>query len=157
MNRGSISDLEDHVGYWLRFVSNHVSQAFTAKVEAQGVTVAEWVLLREMFDHSAANPSQLADRLALSRGAVSKLIDRLVAKDLVEKRIGSEFSSNQDGRYQTVELTTAGRKLVPKLANLADKNDAEFFDHMTKSEKKELMRLLKEIVKKHSWKELPTS
>ena len=55
------STLEDHAGYWLRYVSNHVSHAFARKVEAQGVTVAEWVLLREMFNTGAANPSQLAD------------------------------------------------------------------------------------------------
>jgi hypothetical protein len=36
-----ISELEKHVGYWLRFVSNHVSYAFMQKVEATGVTIAE--------------------------------------------------------------------------------------------------------------------
>ena len=44
--RESISTLEDHAGYWLRFVSNHVSHAFMQKVEAKGVTVAEWARLR---------------------------------------------------------------------------------------------------------------
>ena len=54
------SALEAHLGYWLRFVSNHVSHAFKTKVEAQGVTVAEWVVLRWLFDHASARPSQLA-------------------------------------------------------------------------------------------------
>ena len=40
------STLEAHVGYWLRFVSNHVSQAFRRKVEARGVSVSEWVAMR---------------------------------------------------------------------------------------------------------------
>ena len=73
----SISQLEDHLGYWLRFVSNHVSQAFTRKVENRGVTVAEWVLLRALFDTGEANPSQLADILGMTRGTVSKLVDQL--------------------------------------------------------------------------------
>ncbi|MEI9903207.1 MAG: hypothetical protein WDN06_03970 [Asticcacaulis sp.] len=46
----SPSHLEAHLGYWMRFVSNHVSQAFARKVEAHGVTVAEWVVLRELFE-----------------------------------------------------------------------------------------------------------
>jgi DNA-binding MarR family transcriptional regulator len=152
----SISGLEDHLGYWLRFVSNHASQAFTAKVETEGVTVAEWVVLREMFDHSSVNPSQLAERLALSRGAVSKLIDRLVAKELVAKQLGKAIPSNADGRYQTVELTTAARMLVPKLAKLADKNDSEFFGHLSTKQKAELVLLLKEIVTVNGWKQMPT-
>jgi Transcriptional regulators len=152
----SISSLEDHLGYWLRFVSNHASQAFSAKVETKGVTVAEWVVLREMFDHSSVNPSQLAARLALSRGAVSKLIDRLVLKDLVEKQQGKEIPSNADGRFQTVELTTTGRMLVPKLAKLADKNDSEFFGHLSTRQKTELVMLLKGIVTTHGWKKMPT-
>ena len=152
----SVSRLEDHLGYWLRFVSNHASQAFTAKVGTEGVTVAEWVVLREMFDHSSVSPSQLAERLALSRGAVSKLIDRLVSKDLVKKQLGKAIPSNVDGRYQIVELTTTGRMLVPKLAKLADKNDSEFFGHLSTKQKTELVLLLKEIVTAHGWKKMPT-
>ena len=35
--------LENHTGFWLRFVSNHVSHGFARKVAGSGVTVAEWV------------------------------------------------------------------------------------------------------------------
>ncbi len=50
------SDLTAHLGYWLRYVSNHVSQAFARKVEAHGVTVAEWVLMRQLLDGEALAP-----------------------------------------------------------------------------------------------------
>ena len=33
------SELESHLGYWLRLVSNHVSQSFADKLGARGVTV----------------------------------------------------------------------------------------------------------------------
>lgn len=152
----TVSDLESHVGYWLRFVSNQTSQAFSAKVENEGVTVAEWVVMRKLFEHSTVNPSQLAKQLVLSRGAVSKLIDRLLAKDLVEKQLGKEVSSNLDGRYQTVGLTLAGRKLVPKLAQLADQNDREFFGHLSTTQRAKLVQILKQIVVSNAWKKMPT-
>ncbi|MEG2964613.1 MAG: MarR family transcriptional regulator, partial [Janthinobacterium sp.] len=47
-NSAHVSELEAHLGYWLRFVSNHVSHSFQKKAEANGVTVSEWVVLREM-------------------------------------------------------------------------------------------------------------
>ena len=81
----SISPLTAHLGYWLRFVSNHVSHAFRRKVEDHGVTVAEWVVLRELLRTGDANPSQIADGLGMTRGAISKLVERLVAKKLVRR------------------------------------------------------------------------
>jgi len=146
----STSTLEDHAGYWLRYVSNHVSQAFARKVEAQGVTVAEWVLLREMLDVGAANPSQLADTVGMTRGAISKLVERLCRKKLAVRS-----SSDGDRRYQTVELTAAGRRLAPVLAQLADENDREFFGHLKSEEKDGLVSLLQNIVRRHGWKDLP--
>lgn len=79
-----------------------------------------------------------------------------MAKALVEKQIGKSIPSNPDRRFQTIELTAAGRKLVPKLARLADRNDSEFFGHLSTKQKSDLVLLLKEIVKVNGWKEMPT-
>lgn len=149
-SKKSASNLEDHTGYWLRYVSNHVSHAFARKVEAQGVTVAEWVLLRALFDKSTANQSQLADAIGMTRGAVSKLVERLCRKELAVRS-----SSDNDRRYQTVELTVAGKRLVPVLARLADENDREFFWHLKPEERAKLVNILQDIVRRHGWKELP--
>lgn len=144
------SALEGHAGYWLRYVSNHVSHAFARKVEAQGVTVAEWVLLREMLDAGSAHPSQLAETVGMTRGAVSKLVARLCRKKLVKRSY-----PKGDRRYQTVELTATGKRLVPVLARLADKNDHEFFGHLRPEERTRLVNLLQDIVRRHGWQDLP--
>lgn len=150
VRKKSTSTLEDHAGYWLRYVSNHVSHAFAQKVESQGVTVAEWVLLREMLDTGAANPSLLADKVGMTRGAVSKLVERLCRKEFAERS-----ASADDRRYQTVKLTAAGKRLAPVLAQLADENDREFFGHLKAEEKDCLVSLLRDIVRRHGWKDLP--
>ena len=131
------SDLETHLGYWLRFVSNHVSHAFSLKLQAYDVTVAEWVVLRELFDGDGASPSTLADRL--------------IAKDLIGRTVSTE-----DRRQQTLALTAAGRKLVPALSALADRNDAEFFGHLPPSERAALEKTLRDIVRRHDLKTIPT-
>lgn len=146
----STSTLEDHAGYWLRYVSNHVSHAFAQKVEAKGVTVAEWVLLRELLSAGLVSPSQLADTVGMTRGAISKLIERLCRKNLVVRT-----ASDGDRRYQTVELTAAGKRLVPVLAALADENDRKFFGHLSSEARAMLMSLLKEIVQRNGWKNVP--
>ena len=146
-----ISDLETHLGYWLRFVSNHVSHAFSLKLRARDVTVAEWVVLRELFDSDDVAPSVLADRLGMTRGAISKLADRLIAQDLIERT-----ASTEDRRQQTLALTADGRKLVPSLSALADRNDAEFFGHLKPTDRAALEKMLRDIVRRHDLKTIPT-
>jgi len=144
--------LELHVGYWLRFVSNHVSHAFMQKLGAKGVTVAEWIVLQEVLQAGETRPSHLADRLGMTRGAISKLVERLSAKELVERR-----ASENDRRSQCVSLTARGRRLVPILARLADANDREFFGHLSEGQAAALVNCLRDLVHRHGWKDVPVS
>lgn len=145
-----ISELTSHTGFWLRFVSNHVSQNFARKVTGSGVTVAEWVILREMFDVDSTSPSKLAATMGITRGATSKLIDRLVGKGLV-----SRTEAADDRRYQDVALTNSGRAIVPKLAALADQNDQEFFAALSTVEQEQLVATLKKLVTVHKLNKIP--
>jgi DNA-binding MarR family transcriptional regulator len=141
---------EGHLGFWLRYVSNNVSQAFARKILAEGATVPEWVLMRTIFEHEKITPSEAASRIGMTRGAVSKIADRLVQRGLV-----SRTASNVDRRYQALELTRRGEELVPKLRILADRNDDEFFGHMTPEEKDALTSMMKEIIRRRGLKGLP--
>lgn len=148
----SVSHLTSHLGYWLRYVSNHVSHAFARKLESEGVTVAEWVLLRELYGAPGLTPSGLAQALGLTRGAISKLSDRLEAKALVARE-----ADPKDRRAHRLALSPAGRALVPRLSALADRNDAEFFDHLTPDERGIIERLMKAIVERRGLKTIPLS
>jgi DNA-binding MarR family transcriptional regulator len=136
-----ISGLEDHLGYWLRYVSNQASLAFSRKVMSRDVTVAEWVMLRELYAQAPVAPSALAERLGMTRGAISKLTDRLLAKALL-----TQVPGKPDRRYQELALTPAGRALVPELSVLADQNDAEFFGHLAPADRAVIERAMKGIV-----------
>lgn len=139
----SVSNLSDHTGYWLRMVSNAVSQEFAREVTDEGVTVAEWSFMRFLYDEEGIAPTALADRMGMTRGAISKLADRLEAKGLIRR---SEVDT--DMRAQTLSLTSEGRMKVPTLARLADINDAEYFGVLTEEERGTLDRILKALVER---------
>ncbi len=136
-----ISELTAHLGYWMRMVSNAVSQDFARKVTQEGVTVAEWVFLRALHDGDGMAPSALADRMGMTRGAISKLADRLLAKGLI-RRSGSVA----DRRGHSLSLTPLGHAKLPVLAALADANDAEYFGVLDGEERAALDRILKALV-----------
>jgi DNA-binding MarR family transcriptional regulator len=145
-----ISNLESHAGYWLRCVSNHVSRAFSMKVETHGVTVAEWVVMRALFDVDGMSPSRLADSIGHARGTVSKLMERLETKGFVQRH-----AEHADRRYQFASLTAQGRELVPVLAELADQNDREFFGDLGDRTNADLVAILKDICHRHGLKSVP--
>lgn len=137
----SVSSLTDHTGYCLRMVSNAVSQDFARKVAAEGVTVAEWSFMRTLFDVDGTAPNMLADRMGMTRGAISKLADRLVAKGLVAR-------TKSGARGQILSLLPEGRAKVPVLARLADENDAEYFGLLTEEEHAVLGRILRTLIER---------
>ena len=140
MSDANPATLEDHIGYWLRIVSNATSQGFARKVEAQGVTVAEWAFMRVLYDVDACAPSELAMAMGMTRGAISKLADRLVEKGFVARS-----GDLADGRAKQLSLTPAGRAKVPALAALADANETEFFGALSDGDKASLERILRTL------------
>lgn len=144
-----ISPLDAHLAYWLRYVSNHVSHAFAHKVAMRGVSVAEWVVLRELYVAPAV-PSAIAAKLGMTRGGISKIVDRLEGKALLTRT-----PSMTDRRSQTLTLTKAGQALVPKLAALADRNDEEFFSHLDAAQRAGLAAAMQEIVRRSGLRSVP--
>jgi DNA-binding MarR family transcriptional regulator len=133
--------LESHLGYWMRFVSNHVSGSFREKAEARGVTVAEWVALRTLFHLGDAGLGEVAAAMGADPGAASRLVDRLAKKGLARRERGKA-----DRRAVSIALTAEGRDLVPRVARDADRNDAAFFGSLSGRDRAHLRRILAALV-----------
>ena len=146
-----VPELRSHLGYLMRAASNAVSHAFARSVAAEGVTVAEWAMMRVLYDADAVAPTVLADRMGMTKGAVSKLAERLVAKGLVLRTHDPE-----DRRTHRLSLTGRGREATPALAALADANDAAFFGVLSAEEMDRLRALLERLIERHRLHRIPT-
>lgn len=118
-----------------------MSQAFARKLAARDVTVAEWAFLRVLYARAPTSPSQLAELMGMTRGAITKLADRLLAKSLVAR-----IPSADDGRSHRLRLTEKGSALVPRLAALADANERQCFAHLALADRQALRRILEDTV-----------
>ncbi len=145
------SPLEAHLGFWLRFVSNHVSSRFSKLLESKDISVTEWVAMRALYGSPQLNHAELIEALGMTKGATSKVISRLEGKRLAERQSAAEGS-----REQAVRLTRKGLRLVPELSALADENDAFFFGHLADTQRLKLMKLMKDLVQHHQLKRFPT-
>lgn len=132
-----VSPLTAHLGYWLRLVSNHVSTTFTRRLAERDVSVVEWVILRALYDRAEMSPAELAGLLGMSRGAISKIEDRLAARALLLRR-----PDDTDRRSHRLRLSVEGRALVPQLSALADANDEACFGGLDEADRVQLARIL---------------
>jgi DNA-binding MarR family transcriptional regulator len=151
-SRPGPAPLEAHLGFWLRYVSNHVSVRFQQLLEEKGVTVTEWVALRTLWERRETTHGELIQGLGMTKGAASKVVSRLEEKGLARRLVPTSGS-----REQVLVLTALGRALVPRLAELADANDEHFFRHLPAAERQALMAAMKALVKHHHLKQVPTA
>ncbi len=136
----STSGLHDHVGFWLRRLSDKVHVSFERKLAAHDVTVSQWNVLVALYRGNGETVGEIARYLQTDVAAVSRLIDRLQDKELAQR-----VTDPASRRRVPIELTARGRALVPTLIELADQNDDAFFHVLSAKEHQHLVSLLQQL------------
>ncbi|MGH7980209.1 MAG: MarR family winged helix-turn-helix transcriptional regulator [Limisphaerales bacterium] len=145
MNKSSPSELRRHVGYWLRCLSNLVSNAFAEKLAGRDISVAQWVVLRTLYNQGAVTLNEAAEAVGVDKSSLSRMVERLVQKGLLIRAEG------EDRRSVGLTLTSAAMKLVPQLARLADKNDKEFFHTLSGKDRRNFLTAIKRLLDANGW------
>lgn len=139
------SNFEYHIGYWLRCLSNFVSHTFAEKLAKEDISVPQWVVLRTLYDNDKVTLNEAAGLIGVDKSTLSRMIERLVQRKLVDRSEGA------DRRSLGLSLTPAARKLVPRLATLADQNDEEFFKTLPPKRRAEFVGTLKQLLEANGW------
>jgi Transcriptional regulators len=135
------SALPDHLGYWLRKLSNAVSGCFAQRLAAHDVSVPQWVVLRVLFDNDSLPLKDIVARVEVDQGSLSRMVDRLIARGWVQRDANAD-----DRRAVAISLTKKGRDLVPKLAAEADRNDMAFFSGLSQTEREKFLRTIQKLL-----------
>ena len=99
---------DDSVGLLFRRVLTSLTTAVDRRLQAHGLTHAQWVPLYKLFRGECATMTDLARDLQLDPAAVSRAVDRLEAKGLVRRQ-----RSGTDRRVVRLALTAGGRRVAP--------------------------------------------
>src|SRR5271155_1968339 len=114
MTKKNISNLENHLGYWLRCLSNYIHYSFADRLSQHNISVAQWVVLRTLYGRNNLDLSHAAELIGIDKSSLSRMIERLVQRELVYR------STGKDRRSIYLSLSSRAKKLVPKLAMIAD-------------------------------------
>lgn len=118
---GSPRFVDDYLLYLLARTSHVISAEFHERLRRRGVSVPVWRVLASLMGSAAGETvTGLADLCLLQQPTMTKLLDRMVRDDLVER-----MADARDRRVVRVRLTAAGTALVEQLAAAAKAHEAE--------------------------------
>jgi MarR family transcriptional regulator, organic hydroperoxide resistance regulator len=124
---------------WLRFLRLHqrLQALGTQTLRPIGLSPPQFDVLSNLIDHEGMSQSELAQRLFVTKGNVSGLIDRLVEAGYVERR-----ATPGDRRSNALHLTQQGRAVADKGMALQSAHVNRTLSSLSKAELAELHRLL---------------
>lgn len=96
--------IDESVAYLMRGVLDNVAAEVEQLLAPSGLTHAQWVPLFRLSMGTASTVAELARQCRLDAGAMTRMLDRLEAKELVERT-----RSTQDRRVVNLALTRKGR------------------------------------------------
>ena len=99
----------DPLRAWFRFIRLHrrVSGAVAGELKSIGLSIPQFDLISTLTEREGLTQQELAERLYVTKGNVSGLVDRLVEAGLVERR-----PIEGDRRSHALHLTDKGRDLA---------------------------------------------
>jgi MarR family transcriptional regulator, organic hydroperoxide resistance regulator len=94
---------------WLRFVrlDQRLRLLMSRRLREVGLSIPQFDVLSALGENAGMTQRELAQRLFVTKGNVSGLIDRLVESQLVERR-----SPERDRRSHALHLTAQGEKVA---------------------------------------------
>lgn len=132
-------NLKDDIGYWLNRLRLQVHQGFEARLEVYDITIAQWCILLALYNEDAASITELSRFIEVDKASVSRVVDRLLLKELVTHKQGANRRSGH------VQLTLKARKLIPHLIQAADENEQQFFGCLESEERERLRQLFHKL------------
>ncbi len=128
---------------WLGMIRTTAAMDAVARqsMAAAGLGFSDFVLLEALLHVGPLRPSELGEKLALTSGSVTAVLDRLEARGLV-----SRTHNPADGRSFIVELTPSGRDVIgPAYEAHAADIEHLFSSALTAEQRRELFGLLRAV------------
>lgn len=134
-------DVADSVGYQLLCVMQAMRREVDRRMLQHDLTDAQWKPLWLLRLGRAGSAIELAREMDVDAGSVTRMLDRLEAKGLLER-----VRSATDRRIVHLRLTPAGDAVARKVPFVLAAVNNEFLRGFSETEWKQLRRLLARMV-----------
>src|SRR5438132_151522 len=106
-----VLDLEQFLPYRLSVLSNTISQAIAREYAQRfDLSVTEWRVIAVLGRYRGVSASEVAERTAMDKVAVSRAVNRLIESGRVKRD-----THGDDRRRSVLALTAKGRKVYDQV------------------------------------------
>lgn len=113
--------LHNSFTFWIARLASVMREQFNQALADHDVTWPQWMILNVLHHNLAVTPAQIADNIGVDRSAVTRLVDRLEKKNMVQRSF-----DGLDRRSIQILMTPNGKQLVAAI-NSAAKNHQDVF------------------------------
>ncbi|HEV7575906.1 MAG TPA: MarR family transcriptional regulator [Caldimonas sp.] len=132
---------DPHLGLLLERAGRVVGERLDRAFGRDGVTADHWRVLRLLADGEGHTMGEIAERLQMNPPTLTKLVDRMVGKSLVQRAADPE-----DSRRVLVYATDAGFGLLNELQGKVDQHHAALQALLGDRNARQLERLLTTLI-----------
>ena len=133
----SFGMLPELIGYRLRIAQIGVFRDFCVNMSDAEITPTLFGVLVLIDANPGMKQTQLAEAIQLDRSSVVSVLDKLEARDLVER-----VRAPDNRRANALHLTTAGRKLLQTLTPQVRAHEERVLSGLDEAERVQLCKLL---------------
>lgn len=130
-------DERRHIGLRLNVLARLLRNIFDRKVSEFSITRSQWQMIVVVARKPGVTQRTIAEALEISEASAGRLIDRLCAEGLLERR-----ERDDDRRARAVHITEKAEPLLAKLAEIAEVNEERLFKGFSKQELNNLQEYL---------------
>jgi MarR family transcriptional regulator for hemolysin len=129
--------LERQPTYWLKRCYQALRRTVDGELRRYGLTLSQRDVLLTLYEEGPLDQGTLRDLLGLEQSTVSRLVDGLTRRGLVEVRAA------EDRRVRIAALTEDGEALLRRTPGSSELGGMVMVAGLSREERHELVRLLK--------------
>lgn len=137
----TVLELERFLPYRLSVLSNRISQTIAhAYADRFGLAITEWRVIAVLGRYPELSASEVAERTAMDKVAVSRAVARLLQRHLLQREI-----HRGDRRRSVLALSEAGYKVYDDVVPVALRYERELFAALDDEERATFDRLMSKL------------
>lgn len=137
----SATSVHQSVGYWASLLSRSMEAEFGRHLAPHGLTRMSYAVLAAMVFDNRLTPSGIADVLGVDRAAVTRLLDKLEARDLIARN-----RDTGDRRSILLQVLPRGEALAIEMQEHSRAVNAQFTKALTRDETDRFVELAKTML-----------
>jgi DNA-binding MarR family transcriptional regulator len=134
-------DYRENPIFWLRRASLAMRKAVDEELQTHGLTGAQFEVLRQLWQHDQLELRSLQQRLGITSPTLTGIVDGLVGRGLVERRLSLE-----DARVKQLCLTPQGQSMNERICAAIGQVNARLLAGFSPAEAALLKDWLRRIV-----------